>query len=186
VKLACRSDGGHSAPRSSPIDYRLAPEHHVSGCGRRRARRHTKPSCNRAQTLPTSSSRRDAAGVGRIATLVNARRSRALPCRQQRSSCPVMPISPLPARACRTKQDRRRCYAGKAAGRVPLHGRRDAGPGDQPRSPDLSGLAPLIIQAGTHEVLRDDEFRLAGQGRHVTSRSHSTHPGVPHVPGYHG
>ena len=28
---------------------------------------------------------------------------------------------------------------------------------------DLSGLPPLIIQAGTHEVLLDDAVRLAGQ-----------------------
>jgi acetyl esterase/lipase len=47
---------------------------------------------------------------------------------------------------------------------------------------DLSGLPPLIIQAGTHEVLLDDAVRLAGQA--VTAGVEVTldiTPGVPHV-----
>jgi acetyl esterase/lipase len=47
---------------------------------------------------------------------------------------------------------------------------------------DLSGLPPLIIQAGTHEVLLDDAVRLAG--RAVTADVQVTldiTPGVPHV-----
>ncbi len=47
---------------------------------------------------------------------------------------------------------------------------------------DLSGLPPLIIQAGTHEVLLDDAVRLAGQA--ATSDVEVTldiTPGVPHV-----
>jgi monoterpene epsilon-lactone hydrolase len=47
---------------------------------------------------------------------------------------------------------------------------------------DLSGLPPLIIQAGTHEVLLDDAVRLAGQA--VTADVEVTldiTPGVPHV-----
>jgi monoterpene epsilon-lactone hydrolase len=47
---------------------------------------------------------------------------------------------------------------------------------------DLSGLPPLIIQAGTHEVLLDDAVRLAGQA--VTADVAVTldiTPGVPHV-----
>jgi epsilon-lactone hydrolase len=47
---------------------------------------------------------------------------------------------------------------------------------------DLSGLPPLIIQAGTHEVLLDDAVRLAGRaaaaGVEVTL---DITPGVPHV-----
>ena len=41
---------------------------------------------------------------------------------------------------------------------------------------DLSGLPPLIIQAGTHEVLLDDAVRLARQAASPTSRSPSTSP----------
>jgi acetyl esterase/lipase len=47
---------------------------------------------------------------------------------------------------------------------------------------DLSGLPPLIIQAGTHEVLLDDAIRLAQQA--ATADVEFTldiTPGVPHV-----
>jgi monoterpene epsilon-lactone hydrolase len=47
---------------------------------------------------------------------------------------------------------------------------------------DLTGLPPLIIQAGTHEVLLDDAVRLAQQA--VTADVEVTldiTPGVPHV-----
>ena len=47
---------------------------------------------------------------------------------------------------------------------------------------DLSGLPPLIIQAGTHEVLLDDALRLA---RHAATADVEVTldftPGVPHV-----
>jgi monoterpene epsilon-lactone hydrolase len=47
---------------------------------------------------------------------------------------------------------------------------------------DLSGLPPLIIQAGSHEVLLDDALRLARQAAtaDVEVTLHIT-PGVPHV-----
>src|SRR5690242_21000474 len=47
---------------------------------------------------------------------------------------------------------------------------------------DLSGLPPLIIQAGSHEVLLDDAVRLAGQaaGADVEVTLEIT-PHVPHV-----
>src|SRR5690348_6713988 len=47
---------------------------------------------------------------------------------------------------------------------------------------DLTGLPPLIIQAGTHEVLLDDAIRLAGQAA-VTDVQVTLDitPGVPHV-----
>jgi acetyl esterase/lipase len=52
---------------------------------------------------------------------------------------------------------------------------------------DLSGLPPLIIQAGSHEVLLDDAVRLARQA--ATADVEVTldiTPGVPHVfQGYH-
>src|SRR6202030_646960 len=47
---------------------------------------------------------------------------------------------------------------------------------------DLTGLPPLIIQAGSHEVLLDDAVRLAGQA--ATADIPVTldiTPGVPHV-----
>jgi epsilon-lactone hydrolase len=47
---------------------------------------------------------------------------------------------------------------------------------------DLSGLPPLVIQAGTHEILLDDAIRLARQA--ATADVEVTldiTPGVPHV-----
>jgi monoterpene epsilon-lactone hydrolase len=47
---------------------------------------------------------------------------------------------------------------------------------------DLSGLPPLIIQAGTHEVLLDDAIRLARQAAIVDVEvTLDITPGVPHV-----
>jgi monoterpene epsilon-lactone hydrolase len=47
---------------------------------------------------------------------------------------------------------------------------------------DLSGLPPLIIQAGTHEVLLDDAVRLAGQAATAdVELTLDITPGVPHV-----
>jgi monoterpene epsilon-lactone hydrolase len=47
---------------------------------------------------------------------------------------------------------------------------------------DLSGLPPLIIQAGTHEVLLDDALRLARQAATADVEvALDITPGVPHV-----
>jgi epsilon-lactone hydrolase len=47
---------------------------------------------------------------------------------------------------------------------------------------DLSGLPPLIIQAGTHEVLLDDAIRLARQAATAdVDVTLDITPGVPHV-----
>jgi acetyl esterase/lipase len=47
---------------------------------------------------------------------------------------------------------------------------------------DLSGLPPLIIQAGTHEVLLDDAIRLAQQAATADVQvTLDITPGVPHV-----
>jgi acetyl esterase/lipase len=47
---------------------------------------------------------------------------------------------------------------------------------------ELSGLPPLIIQAGTHEVLLDDAIRLAGVAAIADVEvSLDVTPGVPHV-----
>jgi epsilon-lactone hydrolase len=47
---------------------------------------------------------------------------------------------------------------------------------------DLSGLPPLIIQAGSHEVLLDDALRLARQAAIADVEvTLDITPGVPHV-----
>ena len=50
------------------------------------------------------------------------------------------------------------------------------------RRQELSGLPPLIIQAGTHEVLLDDAIRLARQAATADVQvTLDITPGVPHV-----
>jgi epsilon-lactone hydrolase len=47
---------------------------------------------------------------------------------------------------------------------------------------DLSGLSPLIIQGGSHEVLLDDALRLARQAATADVQvTLDITPGVPHV-----
>src|SRR5258708_39623597 len=47
---------------------------------------------------------------------------------------------------------------------------------------DLSGLPPLVIQAGTHEVLLDDAVRLAREAAIADVEvTLDVTPGVPHV-----
>jgi acetyl esterase/lipase len=47
---------------------------------------------------------------------------------------------------------------------------------------DLSGLPPLLIQVGTHEVLLDDAIRLAQQAAtYDVEVTLDITPGVPHV-----
>ena len=62
-------------------------------------------------------------------------------------------------------------------------GGQDAGLGlISPIFAELSGLPPLIIQAGTHEVLLDDAIRLAGVAATADVEvSLDVTPGVPHV-----
>ena len=59
----------------------------------------------------------------------------------------------------------------------------DAAPGlISPIFADLSGLPPLIIQAGSHEVLLDDAIRLARQAATADVQvTLDITPGVPHV-----
>jgi acetyl esterase/lipase len=62
--------------------------------------------------------------------------------------------------------------------------------GDQDRSAalaspvhaDLTGLPPLLVQVGSHEILLDDAVRLAGQaGAHDVNVTLDIWAGVPHV-----
>jgi len=55
-------------------------------------------------------------------------------------------------------------------------------PGISPLFADLSGLPPLIIQGGSHEVLLDDAIRLAGAAAAAdVAVTLEITPGVPHV-----
>ena len=96
-----------------------------------------------------------------------------------------MSISPWPGRPWRPSARSTRCSAGKLlqARVTDYTSGQDAALGlISPIFADLSGLPPLIIQAGTHEVLLDDAVRLARQA--ATADVEVTldiTPGVPHV-----
>jgi epsilon-lactone hydrolase len=54
--------------------------------------------------------------------------------------------------------------------------------GLSPLFADLRGIAPLLIQAGSHEVLLDDATRLATIAASAgVAVQHDVTPGVPHV-----
>ena len=96
-----------------------------------------------------------------------------------------MPTSPWPGRPWKPSARPTRCSPQKHSRPGSPTIRRDKTPALGLISPifaDLSGLPPLIIQAGTHEVLLDDAVRLAQQA--ATADVEVTldiTPGVPHV-----
>ena len=96
-----------------------------------------------------------------------------------------MPISPWPGRPWKPSARSTRCSTGKPSKPESPTIRRDKTPllaSSAPIFADLSGLPPLIIQAGSHEVLLDDAVRLAQQA--ATADVEVTldiTPGVPHV-----
>ncbi len=96
-----------------------------------------------------------------------------------------MPISPCPGRPWKPSARPTRCSARKhLPPRVTDYtAGQDAALGlISPIFADLSGLPPLIIQAGTHEVLLDDAIRLARQAATAdVDVTLDITPRVPHV-----
>ena len=96
-----------------------------------------------------------------------------------------MPTSPWPGRPWKPRRDADPLLSPEAlqARVADYTAGQDAALGlISPIFADLSGLPPLIIQAGTHEVLLDDAVRLARQA--ATADVEVTldiTPGVPHV-----
>ena len=164
------------------------PRAPLPGRGRRRPGRLPEPSCTTAPRSPTSPSRESPPAAGSPSPPWSTPAITGCPCPPRPSSCHRMPTSPWPGRPCDTKRDGR--------------------PADQPRKPfparvpdytagqdpalglispifaDLSGLPPLIIQAGTHEVLLDDAIRLARQAATADVAGHPRHhpPGAARLP----
>jgi acetyl esterase/lipase len=63
-----------------------------------------------------------------------------------------------------------------------LGDRKSTDPLASPIFADLTGLAPLLIQVGSHEILLDDAVRLAARaGAHDVAVELQVWPGVPHV-----
>jgi monoterpene epsilon-lactone hydrolase len=174
----------NTAAKVISVDYRLAPEHPYPAAVDDALTAYQALLDTGTDPARIAFAGESAGGGLAIATLVNAR-DHGLP---------------LPAAAYVMSP-----YADLTLSGTTMHTRRDADPllspealqarvpdytgGNDPALPlisplfaDLTGLPPLIIQAGTHEVLLDDALRLARQA--ATADIQTTldiTPGVPHV-----
>jgi len=147
--------------------------------------RHMRLSCKTASPLRTSPSRETHAGGGlAVATLVNAR-DHGLPLPAAAFVMSPYADLTLGGTTMKTKSDVDPLLSREALqARIPDYtaGQDPALDLISPIFADLSGLPPLIIQAGSHEVLLDDAIRLARQA--ATADVEVTldiTPGVPHV-----
>jgi acetyl esterase/lipase len=166
------------------VDYRLAPEHPYPAAVDDALAAYEALLDNGTAPSEIAFAGESAGGGLAIATLVNAR-DHGLPL--PAAALVMSPYADLTL-AGTTMETRRE--ADPLLSREALQARipdytagQDAALGlISPIFADLSGLPPLIIQAGTHEVLLDDAVRLAQ--RAVTADVEVTldiTPGVPHV-----
>ena len=179
-----RRSAGGPAPRSSPWTTGSPPSTRI----RRRSTTlwpPTKPSCTTARPLRTSPSRESPPAAGSPSPPWSTPAITGCPCPPRPSSCHRTPTSPWPGRPWTPSARPTRCSAGKTSSPGSPTTRRDTTPLLGLISPvfaDLSGLPPLIIQAGTHEVLLDDAVRLARQAATAdVAVTLDITPGVPHV-----
>jgi epsilon-lactone hydrolase len=166
------------------VDYRLAPEHPYPAAVDDALAAYEALLRNGTAPADIAFAGESAGGGLAIATLVNAR-DHGLPL-----PAAVFVMSPyadltLAGTTMETKREADPLLSREALqARVPDYtSGQDAALGlISPIFADLSGLPPLIIQAGTHEVLLDDAIRLARQA--ATADVEVTldlTPGVPHV-----
>ena len=158
-----RSAGGHT-PKSSPSTTGSPPNTPT----RQRSTtlsRPTKPSCRRHSPVGHHLRGRIRGGGLAIATLVNAR-DHGLPLPAAAFVMSPYADLTLAGTTMDTKRDADPLLSREnLQARVPDYtsGHDAALALISPIFADLSGLPPLIIQAGTHEVLLDDAIRLARQ-----------------------
>jgi acetyl esterase/lipase len=166
------------------VDYRLAPEHPYPAAVDDALAAYEALLHDGVAPSDVALAGESAGGGLSIATLVNAR-DRGLP--MPAAAFVMSPYADLTlaGASMRTKdqvdpllnretlQARVTDYTG---------GHDAASPLISPIFADLSGLPPLVIQAGSHEVLLDDAVRLAGQAASADVEvTLDTTPGVPHV-----
>jgi quinol monooxygenase YgiN len=166
------------------VDYRLAPEHPYPAAVDDALAAYEALLLDGTAPTDIAFAGESAGGGLAIATLVNAR-DHGLPL-----PAAALVMSPyadltLAGTTMDTKREADPLLSREALqARVPDYtGGQDAALGlISPIFADLSGLPPLIIQAGTHEVLLDDALRLARQAAIADVQvTLDITPGVPHV-----
>jgi epsilon-lactone hydrolase len=166
------------------VDYRLAPEHPYPAAVDDALAAYEALLHNGIAPSDIAFAGESAGGGLAIATLVNAR-DHGLPL--PAAAFVMSPYADLTL-AGTTMETRRKVdpllSRELLQARIPDYtGGQDAALGlISPIFADLSGLPPLIIQAGSHEVLLDDAVRLAGQAASADVEvTLEITPGVPHV-----
>ena len=176
--------GRRTGAKVISVDYRLAPEHPYPAAVDDALAAYEALLHNGIAPSEIAFAGESAGGGLGVATLVNAR-DHGLPL--PAAAFVMSPYADLTL-AGTTMETRREVdplmsRAGLQARIADYTAGQDAGLGlISPIFADLSGLPPLIIQAGSHEVLLDDAVRLAQQA--ATADVEVTldiTPGVPHV-----
>jgi acetyl esterase/lipase len=176
--------GRRTGAKVISVDYRLAPEHPYPAAVDDALAAYEALLHNGAAPSGIAFAGESAGGGLAIATLVNAR-DHGLPLPAAAFVMSPYADLTLAGTTMETKRDADPLLSPQALqARVPDYtAGQDAALGlISPIFADLSGLPPLIIQAGTHEVLLDDAIRLARQA--ATADVEVTldiTPGVPHV-----
>ena len=176
--------GRRTGARVISVDYRLAPEHPYPAAVNDALAAYEALLRNGTAPSDIAFAGESAGGGLAIATLVNAR-DHGLPLPAAAYVMSPYADLTLTGTTMRTKREADVLMSPEAlqARVTDYTSGQDAALGlISPVFADLSGLPPLIIQAGTHEVLLDDAIRLARQA--ATADVEITldiTPGVPHV-----
>ena len=176
--------GRRTRAKALSVDYRLAPEHPFPAAVDDALAVYQALLDNGTAPSDIAFAGESAGGGLAIATMVNAR-DHGLPLPAAAFVMSPYADLTLAGATMETKRDLDPLLNPEAlrARVADYTSEQDAGLGlISPIFADLAGLPPLIIQAGTHEVLLDDAIRLARQAATAdVAVTLDITPGVPHV-----